>query len=98
MLLTTRCHLTIRVVLNFIHPIAYCIPNGFGRINLSLKIIDKILWIAEKRCPLDYTSNPSISERDTNIVEKLGNQCLLSSLKDTHELAADVVTVLRGTW
>ena len=44
----TNVKVSFRVVLKFLHPIAYCIPNGFGQINLSLKVTDKILWIAEK--------------------------------------------------
>ena len=94
LLLSTTCFLTIRSVLIFGYKIALHTQNDFSRILLSIKLKDKIEWLAEQRIPMNYLSNPSISNEDKVIEERLKPKNASSSIKETHDLAKKVLEII----
>ena len=94
LLLSTTCFLTIRSVLIFGYKIALHTKDDFSRILLSIKLKDKIEWLAEQRIPMNYLSNPSISNEDKVIEERLKPKNASSSIEETHDLAKKVLEII----
>ena len=47
--LETRCHITIRCVLNFVSEVIDNLEDGMAKITLAIKLNRKLIWIAEKK-------------------------------------------------
>ena len=54
-ILNTTCHVTIRSVLNFVYSVAENLANGWAKVTLSMKLLKKILWIADQKVKVIYS-------------------------------------------
>ena len=93
-LLSTTCHLIIRSVLIFIDLIVKQTRDDFSRIILSVKLNDKIEWVGEQIVPMNYLSDPSLSQKDTIIEDRLKIKSKGFTIQSTHDLAKKILKTL----
>ena len=93
-LLSTTCHLIIRSALIFIDLIVKQTRDDFSRIILSVKLNDKIEWVGEQIVPMNYLSDPSLSQKDTIIEDRLKIKSKGFTIQSTHDLAKKILKTL----